>query len=173
MSKKTLYAYFPSKLALLHAVMDQRVASIDQALQRLTQEPGLGFAERVNSAMRYLSGRLGEVKAPFLLDVKRHAPEVFRKVEVFRQQRIPQYFGQLLGEGRRQGMIRPDLEPQVVVAMLLNTVQSLLTPEAVIRLNMPLQQVFQTILRVVFAGLLTTKARNQLRGKEFAFVNQC
>ena len=106
MSKKTLYRYFPSKEALLAEVMDKRFARITSELEAVERDDRLNFIEKLRGMMGVMTERVAEVRQPFLTDIKRHAPGMFAKVEAFRGKLIPDLFGRLIENGRKDGMIR-------------------------------------------------------------------
>lgn len=168
MSKKTLYQHFPSKTGLLNAVLDERLAGIGQETARLAEDTTLDFAGRLNAILRYLSRRMAEIQPPFLFDLKRSAPESYRKIEAFRGQTIPRLFGRLLKEGTRLGWVRRDLDPAVVVELVLSAIQRIVTPDMLIRLNVSAQEAFSTILTVILEGILAGQGRKALaKAKHF------
>jgi len=161
-SKKTLYRHFTAKQALLDAVLAARVGEIRRELDALAGDLRPDFAAKLSAVLGYLSRRLGEVKPPFMLDLKRHAPDSFKRIETYRRQTIPRHFGRFLAEGTRLGLVRPELPPPIVVEVMLNLVQTLVPPEALTRLNVSAHEAFSTILSVVFEGILTPKGRQLL-----------
>src|ERR1700729_647044 len=51
MSKKTFYAHFPSKMALLQAVMCDKMNTVEADLERVTAETGGGFSARLHALL--------------------------------------------------------------------------------------------------------------------------
>ena len=167
MSKKTLYLHFPGKEELLDAVLEARLASIGGEVARLSSDATMDFAARLNAVLGYMSQRMAEIKPPFLHDLRRHAPGTFRKIEEFRGRTIPKLFGRLLEEGTRRGMIRSDVNPRIVVELILNAVQTIVTPEALARLEVSVQEAFCTILNVTLEGIMTDEGRRAFaRGRK-------
>ncbi len=161
MSKKTLYAHFASKNELVAGIMRRRVQRVDGEFQAVLAREA-GFDVKVRELMLGMQRRLGEVSPVFIEDLRRHAPEVFRIVEEYRAQAIPKYLGGLLEEGRREGFVRADVEPAMVVRILVASVQGIIRPDNMMALNMPPVQVMDAILRVIFQGVFTEKAREVL-----------
>jgi AcrR family transcriptional regulator len=170
MSKKTLYQHFPGKQALLDAVLEDRLARIGAELRTLTDEENLEHTARLGAVLQALSRHLAEVKEPFLYDIKRFAPESFRKITEFRQQAIPRYCGQLLREGKRQGMIRNDLDDRLVIELLLGAIQTIIQPDVLTRLGLSARTVFGTILSMVMEGLLTPPGRSSFKRLKNPFL---
>lgn len=159
MSKKTLYRCFPSKEKLLAEVMEKRFARISCELEAVVRDERLSFVEKLRGMMGVLSERATEVRQPFLSDIKRHAPEMFVKLEAFRAKLIPDLFGRLIENGRKNGMIRNDLEPRLIVEAVLSLIQTHVKPDSVLRLGITLNTAFETILTLIFEGVMTEEAR--------------
>ena len=161
MSKKTLYAHFASKDDLVAGIMRRRVRRVDAEFRAVLAMEA-GFDEKVRGLMLGMQRRLGEVSPAFIEDLRRYTPEIFRIVEEYRAQAIPRYLGGLLEEGIREGFIRPDVQPAMVVRILVASVQGILRVDNMMTLDMPPVQALDTILRVIFQGVFTAKAREVL-----------
>lgn len=162
MSKKTLYQHFRGKRELLDAVLDLRLTTIRQELDVASAAPDAGFAERVQLTLSALQRRLAEVKPPFMQDLRRHAPDAYRRIERFRQQYVGQVFGRLLQQGRGEGLVRSDLDDRIVIEAVLTLVQSTVTPDTALRLGISLADAFGTVLKLVLEGVLTAQGRGRL-----------
>jgi AcrR family transcriptional regulator len=169
MSKKTLYQHFPAKDALLDAMLERRLQAMGAELEALLAKPHTGYPRKLHAVLSLLSRRVGEIKEPFLLDLKRFAPAAFQKVDRFRQEFIPRVFGQLLEEGRKQGLLRSDVHPAVTVELLLTAIQSIIRPETIGRLNVSPHEAMGTIFRVILEGLLAPAGRRMHRRMPLPF----
>lgn len=163
MSKKTLYQHFRRKTELLDAVLDLRLATIRRELDAASAAPDAGFAGRMQLTLEVLQRRLAEVKPPFMQDLRRHAPDAFRRIERFRHQYVGQVFGRLLQQGRGEGLVRSDLDDRIVIEAVLTLVQSTVTPDTALRLGISLADAFGTVLRLVLGGVLTEQGRGRLQ----------
>src|SRR5258706_14931673 len=54
MSKKTLYAHFPSKLALLHAVVCDKMSAVEADLERVVSGHSGGFTSQLQALLSCL-----------------------------------------------------------------------------------------------------------------------
>ena len=157
MSKKTLYAHFASKTEVLEAMLQRRFDDIQQGMLRISNDPTLDFQTKSIALVDFISKRVSDVKPVFMYDLQRHAPEAFKMIHNFRANMIPEVFGRLFEEGRRAGMVRKDMDARVVIEVLLNSIQYIVTPEALTRLGLTVQQAFDTIHGVMFNGIMTPK----------------
>jgi AcrR family transcriptional regulator len=161
MSKKTLYAHFPSKMALLEAVFTDKFHTVERDLETITEECGSDFLGALRRMPACIQQHMAEVQPPFLRDVRRGAPELFRRVEIRRRGLIQRHFGRLLVEGRRAGIIRKDVAPKLIVAILLGAVQGVMNPQKLGELDITPKVGFSGILAVILEGVLTEEGRSK------------
>src|SRR5262249_44521763 len=109
MSKKTIYAHFPTKSALLEAVLLDKFRGVEHDLSAITSECAADFAAGLRRLLACLQGHTDETRPPFVRDMQREAPDLFKLVQARRREVIQRYFGKLLREGRREGLIRKDI----------------------------------------------------------------
>ncbi len=158
-SKKTLYAHFPSKTALLEAVLDDKFAGLESRLKQLSGEHPHNFSSVLNQLLALALHELDEIKPPFVRDMRQKAPHVFDTVQRRRGQLIEKYFGKLFVEGQRAGMVRKDVPANLIIELLLNAVQAIVNPAKVQELGLTPKTAFASVLNVVLEGVLTSKGR--------------
>jgi AcrR family transcriptional regulator len=161
MSKKTLYAHFPSKMALLEAVFADKFRNVERDLGTITEEYSSDFLGALHRMPACIQRHMEEIQPPFLRDVRRGAPELFVQVETRRRALIQHHFGRLLAEGRRAGIVRKDVSPKLIVEILLGAVQAIMNPQRLTELDVTPKVGFSSILAVVFEGIVTAKGRSQ------------
>ena len=101
MSKKTLYAAFPGKAALLRAVLLEKFRSVETDLEPSWRDaqPMLGALHQLLACMQH---HTEEIQPPFVRDIRREAPEIFKLVESGAANHSA-LFRQNLRRGRAQG----------------------------------------------------------------------
>jgi len=161
MSKKTLYAHFPSKSALVEAAIRAKAADVEAELGRIEAECDADFSGALHRMLACLQRHAEEIQPPFLRDVRRSAPELFKFVEMRRSALIERYFGKLFSNGRRAGMVRKDLPPRLAVEILLGAIQSVVNPVKLAELGLAPQVAFPAVISVVLNGVLTAAGRKQ------------
>src|SRR3990172_6106820 len=95
MSKKTLYACFPSKSALLEAVILEKFRSVDADLGRITSRASSDCLGALHRLLACVQGHTGEIQPPFVRDIRREAPDIFKLVESRRRDVIQRHFGKV------------------------------------------------------------------------------
>jgi len=158
-SKKTLYAHFPSKIAVLEAVLADKFAGLEAKLEELTRAYPHDFSAALHELLANTQRELDEIKPPFVRDMRQKAPQVFKIVERRRAELIERFFGKLFIEGQSTGMVRKDLPAKVMIEILLGAVQAIVNPAKVEELGLTPKTGFASVLKVVLEGVITREGR--------------
>ncbi len=158
-SKKTLYAHFPSKIALLEAVLADKFAGVEAKLEEIASAYPHDFPAALHELLANTRRELDEIKPPFVRDMRQKAPQVFKIVERRRAELIQRFFGKLFVEGQRTGMVRKDIPAKLIIEILLAMVQGIMNPPKMEELGMVPKEGFAGILKIVLEGALTQKGR--------------
>ena len=161
MSKKTLYACFPSKTALVEAVILEKFRQVDADLGRITSDISFDCLGALHRLLACVQRHMEEIQPPFVRDIRREAPDLFTVIEHRRRDVIQRHFGKVFVEGRRTGLIRHDIPPRLAIEILLGSVQAIMNPPKMEELALTPKSGFSAIIRVVLEGLMTEQARSR------------
>lgn len=159
MSKKTFYAHFDSKVALVEAVMLDKIGAVEADLERITTQKGAGFSDALHDLLSCLQRHTGEIQPAFLRDIRRDAPGLFAVVETRRAAVIQRCFTRLLSAGRKAGMIRDDVPARLIIEMLLAATHAIMNPHKLDELKLTPKTGYAAIIDVILRGAMTTKGR--------------
>jgi AcrR family transcriptional regulator len=160
MSKKTLYAAFPSKLDLLRAVLLEKFRHVETDLDQVTSTVSTDVLGALHQLLACMQRHAGEIQPPFVRDIRREAPEVFKTVEDQRRKIIQRYFGRIFEEGRRAGIIRKDIPTRLMIEMLVGVTEAIMNPPKMAELGLTPQTGYLSVVTVMLEGLLTEKGRS-------------
>jgi len=170
LSKATLYKLFANKEDLLRAVIQGFMREVLAAVEGIIGDKTLGFIEKL-AALSFLMGRrLAEIGPLLARDIRQAAPRLWQEVEDFRREKILANFRRLIDDGRREGVFRDDLDPDLAVHIYVLLVDELLNPEAILRLGRPPGEIFRTAVEVYFQGMLTERGRREFAAKAAAVL---
>jgi AcrR family transcriptional regulator len=159
MSKKTLYAHFASKLAIVEAVVHNKFQALDAELKTVDAEYTADFPGALRHLLACVQRHTEEVRPPFLRDVQRETPNLFQQIDRRRRELIRRHFGKLFTEGQKAGTIRKDISADLILEVLLTCVREIVNPARLLEINQTPQTAFTAILSVVLEGVLTDKGR--------------
>jgi AcrR family transcriptional regulator len=162
MSKKTIYAHFPSKSALLEAMLLDKFRCIEEELEAITAECAADFPTGLHRLLACVQRHTDEIRPPFVRDIQREAPDLFKVVQARRREVIQRSFSKLLAEGRREGVIRKDLPVHLIIEILLGAVEAIINPLRLAEFGLSPQSGFTAIVSVILEGALTPEGRRRL-----------
>ena len=161
MSKKTLYASFPTKTDLLRAVLLDKFRRVEVDLQSISASFSNDMLDSLRQLLACLQRHTEEIKPPFVRDIRREAPQMFELVQTRRRQVIQTYFGSLLDECRKAGVVRKDVSSRLIIEILLGATEAIMNPVRMAELGLTPKTGYSTIINVVFEGVLTEKGRRR------------
>ena len=161
MSKKTLYALFPAKSALLRAVLLDKFRSVEADLDQVTAPGSTDDLAALHGLLACMQRHTEEIQPPFVRDIRREAPEVFKVIEERRREIIQRYFGKLFEQGRSAGIIRKDLPTRLMVEILVGATEAIMNPAKITELGLTPKSGYRSVISVVLEGLLTEKGRSR------------
>jgi AcrR family transcriptional regulator len=164
-SKKTLYKFFPNKNALVAAVVEERIAELGEEVLRIVAKKRISLLERMNEILRVVSRQLAGLGENLIRDIYYREPKIWERVDRFRRETVLGIITKLLDEGVRAGFIRKDVDIRLIPAIFLNTISTILNPSQFLALTVPPAEAFDALIRILFGGILTGKARVRFFGK--------
>lgn len=159
MSKKTLYEYFPSKEQLLLEAMTSMQSDVTSKISRLISDESLDFIQKLQQIMTQGALFHSKFSNQFWIDMQRNAPQVWKCCDDFRLEKMRKSTAMIVHEGIQKGFFRNDINEHIVVLLYMAAVQNLMTPEVLAQLPVTMYDLFETIIKIIFEGILTEDAR--------------
>ncbi len=106
MSKKTLYTHFSDKVALLEAVLLDKLHDIDADLERIASRDVSNFPALLRDLCACLQRHLEEIQPSFLWDIQREVPDMFMLVQTTTAGDGSSVFRESPGRGTQSGTDR-------------------------------------------------------------------
>jgi len=154
MSKKTLYVSFPSKTALIEAVLKDKFREVERDLERVAKDRVADVEVALHQLLDCVQRHTAEIQPAFVRDIGRETPELFQLIEQRRRELICHYFGGLFEEGKKAGVIRSDIPTHLIIEILLGAVQAIMNPPKLMELGLSVEQGYSSIIRLVLEGAL-------------------
>jgi len=119
-SKSSIYKFFPSKEALVAALIDQFNEIINNRLAEIVEDESLTFEEKLHAVTRFTAQLFRLISKQFLEDLRIHTPEIWSAYEKQRQERVQKYYHQLFRQGTIEGYVRQDIDLEMIVTVYLH-----------------------------------------------------
>ena len=159
MSKKTLYKFFPSKEELIKEIIDRIKCDCQDFIDDLLSNDNTDFVEKLKRLMNLMMNQSSKLQGPLLEDLHKNIPQVWQKINEFRKENVRQKFTQLINNGVEKGIFRKDIDQQLIVLIYSNAIQGLINPEILSQMPFSAEQVFDSVIKVIFNGIFTEEGR--------------
>lgn len=168
MSKKTLYAHFASKDALVESIIDATARTIRREVDVVLNDASCSFTQKLRAVLRVVGLQFSVVTPEFVRDLQRFAPACYQRLRDMRELNIPIVFGRLFRVGVAEGMVRGDLDVDFLVEFWLQAMHGLQQPTVMQCTGLTPRATFQKGLDLFFLGVLTAEGR-----ADFANASAC
>jgi AcrR family transcriptional regulator len=165
-SKNTLYQCFPSKDALLQAVVLSLLEGYFSKWDEILDSDALAI-DRIQASLRLVTEVLPEMQSQVLAQVESVAPHLWETIDAVRMQRI-QKLRSLMEAAQVEGYFRPDIDPEHWVLLLMGAIGSVVNPTVLLREGISFADMFRSLHSIFYHGLLTEKGRHHVEQKENA-----
>jgi len=160
-SKKTIYKFYPSKEELLRASVHLTMRTVQEALEQIisSDKPS---AEKLAETMIIVGRQIGKVSREIVVDMQRSTPSIWRELERFRREMILDKLVAMVRQARAEGILRHEVDDQVLIHMIISSVQGILNPQVLMQNSFSAEEAYRTIFRVIFEGAFSDDARKCL-----------
>jgi AcrR family transcriptional regulator len=165
-SKKTIYLHFRSKDQLLRQAMERKMDRIRAHIQEIGDRPNISSVEKLKAMLGLVGVQFASLSSEPLQDISRKAPQIWRTIEESRSRIFHDNVGAVIQAGIREGAIRKDIDPKLIADILLMIVQHILNPEKLFVLSASAKEVFETVVKITYQGLLSENARKSFSAED-------
>lgn len=161
MSKKTFYKYFNSKEDLVHQMVLRITGEIAVQIEAIvgTERP---FVLKLQGLVTMLHARFSSFSTALLRDVQIHSPASWDYIQEFRRTKILSIWGGLIEQGKREGYIRADINPRLLMLSILGIVESVVNPQTLANESFSTDEAMRGIINMLFRGILTDAALREI-----------
>ncbi|MEN8250498.1 MAG: TetR/AcrR family transcriptional regulator [Bacteroidota bacterium] len=153
-SKSSLYNHFSSKDDLVKAVIDDLNVEINTRLGEILNDDKLSFKGKLISISKFTKDLLTSTSGEFLRDLELCTPEIWEHYQTNRSDRINNYYRKLFEIGVNEGVIRDDININIILAVYLNLMELPLKAEFVDFLDMTNQNIYEDTTEVFLKGII-------------------
>ncbi len=162
MSKKTVYKFFPSKETLLKAIVHTFMKKMEGEVQGIisSDKP---IEEKLTTLLAFIGKQVRRFSRPFMSDIQRFAPALWKEVEIFRRERVLSQLQLMFRQAKKDGVFREDLDPDLFFLVLTTTIQGIMNPQVLSQQSFSAEVAFKGIFRILYEGALTEEARKRFQ----------
>ncbi len=159
MSKKTLYRFFANKETILRERVSARQCEFMDRIDEVWKQPDVDFVGKLRKTLDFFAERSSKVNR--FHDLQKQVPDLWKEICAFKKEKGTEKIRQLLSIGFDSGIIRSDLDRDIIILLYTNAVESILKPEVLSELPFSGPQIFETISKIIFEGILSEDGRRK------------
>ena len=153
-SKSSLYNHFSSKDELVKAVIDQLNIDINSALDEIVNNDKLSFKGKLIEVSEFTKDLLSNVSEEFLKDLEINTPDIWEYYQQTRIERINNYYRKLFVNGVDEGIIRDDIDINVVLTVYMNLMELPLKTQYQEFLGLHNQNIYELTTDIFLNGII-------------------
>jgi AcrR family transcriptional regulator len=167
-SKKTLYVYFPTKLAILEAVMDLQFTMLFDTLEAVRVENEDTPIECLEAVIAKWQEILSQIQPVFWRDVHLDARNFLESTEVRRRKIVHGIFERIIRDGIEKGDFTSDSNPETGAEIMLAAIEGLIRSERLAQMGFTTRELIMMFVRRMIEGSLSDEGRKKLNAARAA-----
>lgn len=156
-SKKTIYNHFSSKDELVSDIIDYITENIKKNVTALVSKKTTS-AEKLYLMSVFVTKRINQISEKWLDDLRVYRPELWTKIEKFREKTIINTLDKIITQGKKEKLIL-DKPNKIILMVIISSVQAIVNPNFILNNNFSAKQAAGITLEIVFNGILTKQGR--------------
>lgn len=152
-SKKTIYKHFPSKAGIYDFILDEASRSVLEGQKAVYEDPNLTTREKLLKILSIRTEWETRIDVSKIFECETYEPEFYAKFLKAYESNWD-YFLSLMGKGKRDGTVKADVNPDVVVVLLSAAMVNLYKGDVLKRLGISYAEAIDKIAQTVLFGVL-------------------
>lgn len=157
MSKKTIYKHFPGKDRLMTEIVREMLRSVEAKLAVIAQTDR-PVTERLVAFFMVAGTSFIRLTKEIRADLVRHAPALWKEVEVFRRKHAQGTVFPMLRMAKEEGVIRADVNLDLFFLIFLTTIEGIVNPATLAQQPFSAEEALRGIFKTLMRGILTEEA---------------
>lgn len=162
-SKSTIYQHFSSKEAIVEGLLDEFNAEVDNTLKVIITDDTRDFQSKLEGITAHTCRMLSRVRRPFFKDLRIHTPQLWERYETARMNRLDRFYRGLFEDGKKQDIIRKDVDTDFLLLLYSKLTEVLIEPNALDNFSYSNKMAYEMITRVFLEGTLTDGEKGRKR----------
>ena len=122
----------------------------------------LSFVEKIDRFSVLVGTQLSRISRALARDVRRYAPELWSRIERYREERIQQSFSLLFEQGVSEGLVRRDVNKRIFLLAYRAAINNIMNPALLTDEPFSFQEALHGIVSIFFRGILTEEGGRRM-----------
>lgn len=127
-SKKTIYQFYSDKNEIVETLMQYSLKQDECEFQQIQAESA-NMIDEVMKMMTHISSMFAKVNPNIFYDLQKYHPKAWAQFKVFKQECMAKMIETSIERGKKEGLVRADINSKVLSRMRIEQVEMGLNPE--------------------------------------------
>lgn len=160
-SKKTLYKIYPKKEILVEEVFKKIRNKILLNIDDILNDNSIDLINKIKQILKTTAITLSKIDKDIINDLKKSYPKIVKNLEKFESDQLLIKIEDLINDGVEKGYFKKGIDIKIFVRFFFESIKNFISIENIEYLNVPIQDFFDSILIIIFEGVLTENVRNE------------
>lgn len=157
MSKRTLYQLYKSKNILLEAVIYDFFQEFQDNINKIINSKNIKGLASLEQMISLIQVQLTKFSIHAFEDIRKNNPEAWQKISNLREKMFNNQLRELLNQAKKEDIIRDDIDVEIIILLIINTIQSVVNPEIISRLPCSTEEVIDMLSKFIISGIIKPK----------------
>lgn len=153
-SKKTIYQLFKSKQSLLESVIYDFFQEFHDKIDQIIKNNGNNRSNVLKQFMSSVQSQISQLNIRAFEEIGKNNPRAWHIISHLREKMINNELRDLLQKAKKEGMIRRNIDLDIIVLTILNTVQSIAIPEIISQFPYSTEEMIEMIAKIIMYGIM-------------------
>jgi AcrR family transcriptional regulator len=164
-SKKTLYKHFSNRDHILKEIIKENKCQVEYFIEELIKDNKLTFIEKLRRFLSFIAQLTSKLENPMIHDLMKCQPEMWKDIDEFRTKHAYKNLSILIEQGMKDGILRTDINTDVVIISYVAAIHSLINPNTLAKLPISANQAFHDTVKIMFEGVFTESGKRKYKSQ--------
>ena len=87
-------------------------------------------------------------------DIRKNNPEAWQRISNLREKMFNSQLREILNQAKKENNLREDIDVEIIILIILNTIQSVVNPEVISGLSYSTEEVIDMLSKFIISGMI-------------------
>jgi len=160
MSKRTLYQLYNSKNRLLEAVIYDFFQEFQENINKIINNQNKNALVSLKQIISLIQKQTTKFSIHGFEDIRKNNPQAWQLIINLREKMFNSQLREILNRAKKENNLREDIDVEIIILIILNTIQSVVNPEIISQLSYSTEDVIEMLSKFIISGII--KSNNNI-----------
>lgn len=145
MSKRTLYQLYNSKNRLLEAVIYDFFQEFQENINKIINNQNKNALASLKQIIFLIQKQTTKFSIHGFEDIRKNNSQAWQLISSLREKMFNSQLREILNQAKKENNLREDIDVEIIILIILNTIQSVVNPEIISQLSYSTEDVIEML----------------------------